>query len=132
MNPHRQRDVITPSNNSRRPVPSLNDLPIESKNGGMSPPLQNSNYKAQQQYPSDDKQQPSSPRITGTGANPQYAAGNNNDDNDRPIRNNKQDLDEYPPEEPPGESFPMGKHPLQGVANCLELPAPEELSGKSR
>ena len=60
---------------------------------------------------------------------------------DRPIRpkaeENYLDMDpdvpsEYP--EPAGnaESFGAGEHPLEGVPNFHELPAPEQLQGKYR
>jgi len=64
---------------------------------------------------------------------------------DRPIRPKQRSYAEdrdpalgenYDDEEPSRfrdqESFPEGKHPLEGVDNLADLPSPEDLTGKSR
>lgn len=74
-----------------------------------------------------------------------YSRGISQDDGeDRPIRpkslNNYDDVDPngnneellYHSNANSNESFPRGQHPLEGVTNYLDLPSPEELSGKSK
>jgi len=63
---------------------------------------------------------------------------------DRPIRPKQRSYaddkdpalgEDYGDEEPSRfreDTFPAGKHPLEGVANLSELPAPEDLVGKAR
>ena len=56
---------------------------------------------------------------------------------DRPIRPKAEGPSEFDEEaaylpDRFGETFPEGEHPLEGVPNAAELPAPEELVGKSK
>jgi hypothetical protein len=54
-------------------------------------------------------------------------ATNKYDDRDPEV-----DPDGYDAKDDRGQNFPAGEHPLEGVSNLADLPAPEELRGANK